>query len=182
MNTSILTIASIFKDALKEVIERSCQLKVSVSKTAQFIPGIQLSEDIGAFVNFWGNYKGLMVLNFSGDAALELVTAALRNMGMPEDEIPTHYMSDDVRGALGELVNHIIGKARTDIQNKFELVAHATIPAVVPITTPIGLYFKTTTSSDGHPCVRLSIRTPQNHRFHMELTTEPTLFTTLSGN
>ena len=175
METSILEIAGVFGSAIKNVIERSCHLKISIAKTAQFIPTIQLSEDIGTFVSFSGNYNGLMVLNFTGEAALELVTASLKVMGMPEEDIPTHYMADDVRGSLGELVNHIIGKARTDIQQEYELIAHATIPAVVPITTPIGLYFKASTAAT-HPCVRLSLRTPGNHRLHMELTIEPTLF------
>lgn len=176
--TSILPVAGIFAKAAREVIERSCQLDIAVGKTAQFISTIQISEDIGAFVSFNGNYSGLMVMNFEGDAALELVTSSLKTIGMPDDEIPSHYMADDVRNSIGELVNHIIGKVRTKIQEKYDLAAKATIPAVLPIATPIGLYFKTATS-EGHPCVRIVFRTPGNHRFHMELTMEPSLFINL---
>ncbi|MGK5093080.1 DUF3334 family protein [Deltaproteobacteria bacterium TL4] len=178
METSILHISKIFRNAIINIIERSCQFKISASKTAQFVPSIQLSEQIGTFVSFHGNYGGLMVINFSGDAALEIVQASLKTMGMPEEDIPTHYMSDDVRNSLGELVNHIIGKARTDIQVHYELTAQATIPAVVPITTPIGLFFEKVASVD-NPCIRLSFYTPGKNRFQMELTMEPSRFVNL---
>lgn len=171
--TSILTVATITGQAIRETILKSCKLDVVPAKTSQFIPSVQICEDLGAFVSFSGNYNGLLVINFEGAAALEVVAANLRTMGIPESEIPTHFMADDVRNTIGELVNHIIGKARNIVQTKFDLVATATIPAVVPVTTPIGLVFRT---NDSYPCVRIAFRTPGHHRFHMELAMEPTLF------
>lgn len=180
VNTSILPIANLFGKAVQEMIQRSCRLHLHQSKTAQFISAIQISEDLGAFVSFHGNYNGLMVMNFEGNAALEIVQESLITLGMPKEEIPSHYTSDDVRSSIGELVNHIIGKARTMVQHEYDLVAHATIPAVVPVTNPIGLIFKTALT-EPHPCIRLSYHTPKSHRFHMELTLEPMLFASLNG-
>jgi CheY-specific phosphatase CheX len=169
--TSILQISNIFGKAVLEVIKKFCHLEVIVGKNAQFLSTIQISEDIGAFVSFNGNYSGLMVMNFEGNAALELVDSSMRAVGMPEDEIPSHYMADDVRSSIGELVNHIIGNARAKVQEEYDLSAKSTIPAVLPIATPIGLFFKSSIS-EGHACVRLVFRTPENHRFHLELTME----------
>lgn len=177
-DTSILMIAAIFKNAVCDVIERSCKLSIEASKTAQMVPAIEISKDLGSFVSFSGDYGGLMVLNFDGDAALELVIASLKKMGMPKEDIPTFHLADDVISSIGELTNHIIGKARLDMQTKFELTARTNIPAVVPVTTPIGLMFKGA-SIEGNQCVRVAFHTPENHRFHMELTIEPTLFANL---
>ncbi len=173
--TSILLVAHVFQKAACEVISRSCSMEVTVAKTAQIIPSIEISKDIGAFVTFSGNYSGVMVINFTGDAALELVTSSLVAMGMPEEDIPSHHLADDVLSSIGELTNHIIGKARADMKTEYDLVAHANIPAVVPVTAPIGLVFKGN-GLEGYSCIRLAFSTPQNHHFHMEITLEPALF------
>lgn len=170
-DSTILSISALFAKAVQEVIQNFCQLEVVIGQNAQFLSTIQISEDLGAFVSFHGNYSGLMVMNFEGDAALELVVSSMRAMGMPDDEIPTHYMADDVRNSIGELVNHIIGSVRAKIQDEYDLSAQATIPAVIPVSIPIGLFFKSTVG-EGQSCVRLVFRTPGNHRFHLELTIE----------
>jgi CheY-specific phosphatase CheX len=173
--SSILAVSSLFALAVQEVLKSSCKLDVVAGKTVQFLSTIQISEDIGAFVCFNGNYSGLMVLNFEGAAALEIVKSLMLSMGMPDDEIPAHYMTDDVRSSIGEFVNHIIGNARAKIQKEYDLSANATIPAVIPIATPIGLFFKSAIT-EGHDCIRLVFRTPENNRFHLELTMESSRF------
>ena len=176
--SSIIAVSSLFAKAIQEVLKNSCRLDVAVGKSAQFLSTIQISEDIGAFVSFNGNYSGLMVLNFEGGAALEIVRSSMQAMGLPEDEIPSHYMTDDVRSLIGEFVNHVIGNARAKIQQEYDLSANATIPAVIPIATPIGLFFKSSIT-EGNDCVRLVFRTPENHRFHLELTMEASRFVEL---
>ena len=176
--SSILQVANIFAQSVQEVVARFCQMEVTHAKTAQFIQSIQISNDIGSFVSFFGDYKGLMVLNFAGDAALELVTASLNAMGMPASEMPSHFLSDDVINSIGELTNHIIGKSRTNVQNEYDLASQANIPAVVPVHTPIGLVFKDGTNS-GYECVRIPFRTAANNSFYMELTMEPAIFVSM---
>lgn len=175
---SVLAVSSLFAKAVQEVTKNFCQLEISVGKNAQFLSTIQISEDLGAFVSFNGNYSGLAVMNFEGNAALELVTSSMKAMGMPEEEIPTHFMADDVRNSIGELVNHIIGNVRAKIQEVYDLSASATIPAVIPVSIPIGLFFRSTVH-EGQECVRLVFRTPENYRFHLELTMESARFVAL---
>ena len=176
--SSILAISSLFAKAVQEIVKDFCHLNFFAAKNAQFLSTIQISEDIGAFVSFNGNYSGLMVMNFEGEAALEIVKSSMLAMGMPESEIPSHYMTEDVRSSIGEFVNHVIGHARAKIQKTYDLSANATIPAVIPIATPIGLFFKSALT-DGHNCIRLAFRTPGNHRFHLELTMESSRFVVL---
>ena len=176
--SSILAVSSLVAKSVQEVIKNFCRFDVIVGKNAQFLSTIQISEDIGAFVSFNGNYSGLMVMNFEGEAALEIVRTSMLAMGMPQSEIPTHYTADDVRSSIGEFVNHIIGHTRAKIQETYDLSASATIPAVLPIATPIGLFFKSSIT-DGHDCIRLVFRTPGNHRFHVELTMESSRFVEL---
>lgn len=178
IETSILPVSALFAKAVQEVCKNFCQLEVTVGKNAQFLSTIQISEDLGAFVSFHGNYSGLMVMNFEGDAALELVNSSMKAMGMPEDEIPSHYMADDIRNSIGELVNHINGNVRAKIQEEFDLSANATIPAVIPVSIPIGLFFKSTIN-EGQSCVRMVFRTPSNYRFHLELAMESSHFAEL---
>lgn len=179
-HSSILPIAQLFGRTVQDIILRSCKLKVKLSKTAQFIPSLQLNEEIGAFVAFYGNYNGLMVMNFQGGAALEIVRASLLNMGMSEAEVPTHHTSEDVRNGIGEVVNHIVGMARIVVQNKYDLSADAHIPGVVSLCQPIGLTFESKLGRED-PCVRLSFTTPAQHRFQLELTMEASRLTLLNA-
>jgi len=176
--TSILTIAQIMGKTIQDILARSARMQVAMSKTAQMLQSLQMCEDISAFVSFYGSYNGILVMNFHRAAAVEIVANSFRTMGLPEAEIPKHHMSESVRSSLGELLNQIIGGARATIQSVFDLTAEANIPAVVPITTPIGLVFKSSTIEQ-MPCCRLSFLTDNKNRFHMDLTIEPTLFVPL---
>ncbi len=118
-----------------------------------------IAGDIGSFVSFKRDYNGILIMNFSGDAAVEIVSAYLKTMGMPEEDIPKNHTSDDVRNNIGEVVNQIIGKCRHLIQERYDLSAKSNIPAVVPITTPIGLTLESA-HTEGQECVRISMSTP----------------------
>jgi len=166
--SSVIEFGSLFSKAAKEIIKVSTDLNIHVSKTYQNVPNIMIAGDIGAFVSFKGDYNGIMVMNFSGESALEIVQAYLKMMGMPEGDIPVHYTSDDVRSNIGEVVNQIIGKTRQMIQIKYDLASKANIPAVVPITTPIGLTLETA-QTETHDCLRISLSTPSSNRFYIEL-------------
>lgn len=178
-NTSVLDIAQLFGETVRDVISRSSGLEVVMSKTVQIVPTVRLSEDIGAFVSFFGNYHGLMALNFQGAAALEIVSTTLRKMGMDDEEIPTHPEAEDVRNAVGELTNHCIGVARIGMQKRYDLSADASIPAVVPLAGLYRLELKAVMRRDD-PCVRVMFTTPGHNRFHMELCVESMLMTNMN--
>lgn len=170
--TSTLDFVKIFSRSIRDLVQGSTGVKVAVSKTAMQISGIQITGDIGAFVAFKGDYSGILVLNFEGEAALEIVTGYLTTLGLGAEDIPTIFRSDDVRNNIGEITNQIIGKCRTQVQDILDLTARANIPAVVPITVPIGLSM---VAKEGNEleCIRVSFTTEKRNKFYMELALEP---------
>lgn len=174
-SSSILIVGKIFSNAAKEVIQAASGVEIQVSPTVQRIKNVQITKDLGAFVSFAGDYNGIMVVNFDGEAALEIAQEYLKTMGLTDDDIPSHYHSDDVRSQVGELVNQIIGKGRQQVQDKFNLVAKSNTPAVVPVTIPIGLVLESS-ELQINDCLRISFSTGKMHRFHIEISMENSEF------
>ncbi|MBI4665947.1 MAG: DUF3334 family protein [Nitrospinae bacterium] len=172
--TSTLDFVKIFSRAVRDLVQGSTGKPINVSKTAMQITGIQITGAIGAFVTFSGDYSGIMVLNFEGETALELVQDSLTRMGLSKEDIPTHYGNDEVRNNIGEMTNQIIGKCRTMVQDIYDLSARANIPAVVPITVPVALSMVAKEPRDLE-CVRVSFTTAKRNKFYMELALEPIL-------
>ena len=173
-NTSTLDFVKIFAKATKELIQGSTGKQIHVSKTALQISGIQMSGDIGAFVTFNGDYSGIMVLNFDGAAALEIVQDSLLRLGLPQEDVPTHFSNDEVRNNIGEVTNQVVGKCRTMVQDKYDLSARANIPAVVPITVAVSLSMVAKEPTELE-CTRIAFTTAKRNKFFMELALEPIL-------
>lgn len=171
-NTSSLEFVKLFAKATRDLIQGSTGKQVHVSRTALQITGIQITGDIGAFVTFSGDYSGIMILNFDGPAALEIVQDSLLRLGLPQGEIPTHFGNDEVRNNIGEITNQVVGKCRTMVQDKYDLSARANIPAVVPITVPVSLSMVAKEPTELE-CVRIAFTTAKRNRFYMELALEP---------
>lgn len=170
--SSIIDFTTICVKATQEIIEAATGLKIGVSKTYQSVPNVKIAGDIGSFISIKGDYNGILIMNFSGDSAIEIVRAYLKRMGMPKNEIPTNYTSDDVRNNIGEIVNQITGKFRRLVQMRYDLSSKANIPAVVPITSPIGLLLESS-NTEKQDCIRVCLSTPSSHRFYVELSLEP---------
>lgn len=170
--SSVIEFSTFFSKATQDTIKTATGLEINVSNTYQRIQHIMIAGDIGSFVSFKGDYNGILIMNFSGDAAIEIVSAYLKTMEMPDKDIPKDHTSEDVRNNIGEIVNQIIGRCRQLIQQRYDLSAKANIPAVVPITTPIGLTLESALT-EGQECVRVSMSTPSSNRFYIELSMEP---------
>ncbi len=170
--SSSSSIAKIFAHVIQELLQKTTGKKFHISTTIMQIPSIKLSGDISSFVTYYGDYNGLMVLNFEGAAALEVVNSMLLGMGLGEEDLPKHFSSDEVRNNIGEFTNQVIGKIRSTIQLKYDVAAKANIPAVVPITVPLSITMATKGQSE-MDCLRIIFTTENNNRFHMELAIEP---------
>ncbi len=178
-NTSTLDFTKLFARATRDVIQNTTGQEIEVSKSAMSISGIQMIGEIGTFVSFKGDYSGIMVLNFEGAAALEIVVNSLIKMGLPEEDTPKHHSSDEVIGSMGELANQVVGRCRSLVEEKFDLSASAHIPSVVPIGVPIALTMATRNQAQLE-CVRVSFSTEKRNRFYMELALEPMLLSPLN--
>jgi len=168
------TVARVFGEAVKEVIETSTGTSISYAPTIQDVPSISLKPDLGCFVQFSGDYAGLFIMNLSGEAAVELYQKAMMFMGLPKEELADDYNSEDVVSSVGELINQVIGKARQKIEEKYGLSARNNQPKAITISSAITL--SVATMLDKPHCRRLSFRTENNNPFYVEMNLEQTEF------
>ena len=107
-------------NSVTRVLNVAMQSKIHYSAMVQRITKIGLKPDIGCFVLFDGGFSGLVVLNFAGNAALEIYEKYMLSMGMPKSELASSFSSDEVSNILGELMNQIVGdftgKIRRELQ------------------------------------------------------------------
>lgn len=173
------SIARVFCDATKEVLGTSTGKEVSFANTIQKIPLVHLRPEIGCFVLFNGDYSGIMIMNFSAKAAMEIYRNQMMTMGLPEEDLSSEYTADDVVDSIGETVNQIIGNVRRKIEGIYGLAASNTQPKAIALTTSIIL------TIDAHDiekelCRRLSFKIG-GHSFHIELSMEKTEFVSIDG-
>lgn len=172
-------VAEIFGRATSEVMSTATGVQVYFAHTIQQIPNIHLKPDIGCFVQFGGDYSGLMIINFSRNAAMEYYRQSMLGMGLPEEELAIDYASDEVVDSIGEVVNQIVGKARQQIQEQYGLSAYNNQPKAISILDSVTL---TIDSLNLHrnQCRRLSFMIANKDSFHIELFIEQTEFILLS--
>lgn len=166
-------ISQIFGETTKATLSKAIGGEIEFAPTIQKIPSIFLRPDIGCFVQFSGDYGGLLIINFSKGAALELYRESMLLMGMPAEELAREHTSDEVVDSLGEMVNQIIGKARSVIEEYYGLTAHNNQPKAISIVNEILLSINTLASRNH--CRRLSFKI-KNQQFHIELCMEQTEF------
>lgn len=172
-------ISRIFCDVTKDLLESVTRKEVNYAKTIQKIPLVHLRPDIGCFVLFNGDYSGLMIMNFTAEAAMSIYRNQMLNMGLPEEELAVEYTADEVVDSIGELMNQIIGSVRRQIEVQYELVSSNTQPKAIALTTSIVLSIDTP-EFEKDLCRKLAFKI-DGHPFHIELSMEKTEFVALSG-
>ncbi|MDX9786111.1 MAG: DUF3334 family protein [Desulfobacterales bacterium] len=161
--------------AVKEVLEINTRKEISFSKTIQKVPKVSLRPQIGCFVPFNGDYNGLVVINFSGGAALNLYKSYMTSMGLPEEELANDYTSVDVPDSLGEMVNQIMGKLTKLIEDRYDLSTVCGQPKALALNSAIIL----TIDSDFKENRRIAFAVDKQ-RFYFELAMESTKFVVAS--
>jgi len=179
-SSTVNSVAQLFCEATQEVIGSSTGETVSYSETLQMIPAINLRPDIGCFIMFSGDYSGLMIMNFTGDAALEIYRHSMMKMGLPEEELAVEHTSDEVVNSIGELINQVIGKVRQRIEEQYHLVAHNTQPRAIALSTSIILNIESRENSAQELCRRLSFKI-NRQSFYIELALERSEFVRFDG-
>ena len=125
-------VAHLFCQATKKTLDKSTQKTVKYSNTLQSIPKVSLRPELGCFVQFSGDYNGLVVMNFSADAAMELYRSHMTTMGLPEEKLAKDYTSAEVVDTMGEMTNQIMGRSLRMVESKFDLVAPWGSPRLSP--------------------------------------------------
>ena len=164
-------VADIFGKATVDVLKHSTGTDVIFAPTVLEIPTINLKPDIGCFVQFTGDYSGLMIINFSREAAMEIYRKSMTYAGIPEEELAIDHTADEVVDSIGEMVNQLIGKTRQMIQELYGLSAQNMQPKAICIMDSILLSVNSLTMVRSQ-CRRLSFRVSEKYSFHIELFTE----------
>ena len=160
--------------ATKEVLEAATQSRVAFAPTIQKIPTTQMRPDVGCFVQFSGDFSGLVIMNFTGAAAVEIYQSYMAAIGMPLEGLPDSHTSDEVADSIGELVNQIVGKLRRELESLFGIIVYHNQPKVVTIAKTLLISIATEIARP--QCRRMSFKTEKSNSFHVEIGLEQTEF------
>jgi CheY-specific phosphatase CheX len=178
--STINELSKILSESVKEVLEINTGSKIKVAPTLQRIANIALRPDIGAFVEFNGDYNGLLCMNFTKEAAYELYKKAMLTLGLSESEIADSELAEEVVNFVGEIVNQIIGNFRSKIEKEYGLIAKNNQPKAIVISRAIIMYIDTFLQSSQSR--KLSFRTENSNGFYAELSLEQVEFIPLESS
>lgn len=164
-------VANIFSQATKKTLDKGTKKTIKYSKTIQAIPKVSLKPEIGCFVVFSGDYNGLVVMNFSAAAAMDLYISYMTSMGLPENELAKDYTSNEVVDTMGEMTNQIMGRSMRMVESKYDLSSFFGQPKSLALTSAITL----TPDLDYQDNRRISFTIGTN-KFYMELALEKVKF------
>jgi len=168
---SIDEISKIFLTTAQKTLETSTGQEIRFSPTIQKIPKVSMKPDLTCFVQFDGDYIGLVILNFSAEAAFEVYKKYMLTMGMPEEELATSIAAPEVADTIGELTNQLMGQLIKDVEEHFDLNAVIGQPKALTLNSAITLVIDAYYAENR----RLSFKIG-NYSFRIEIAMEHTEF------
>lgn len=156
------------------VLTSATHSPITHSAMVQKINKTSLKPDFGCFVLFDGGFSGLVVINFTAKAALEIYTNYMRSMGMPEEELAILHTSDEVGDVLGELMNQLVGDFTNKIRKELQTTITQSQPKMLSINKQVIL--QVDTNLDRPQARRVTFSTANNHIFYLELAMDKTEF------
>ncbi|WP_412495376.1 DUF3334 family protein [Vibrio cyclitrophicus] len=160
--------------SVSSVLTSATASQVSYSAMVQKINKTSLKPDFGCFVLFDGGFSGLVVINFTSKAALEIYTNYMRNMGMPEDELAVLHTSDEVGDVLGELMNQLVGDFTNKIRKELQTNITQNQPKMLALNKQVNL--SVDTNLNRPQARRVTFSTANNNIFYLELAMDKTEF------
>jgi len=164
-------------NSVTKVLGVATNSPVSYSGMVQRIHKTCLKPDIGCFVLFDGGFSGLVILNFSAPAALEIYHSYLLSMGMARADLANSHTSDEVGNVMGELMNQVLGDFTSKVQRELHTYISQSQPKMLVLSKQVVL------SVDAHldqpEARRVTFYTSKNHIFYLELATDRTEFVKL---
>lgn len=161
-------------NSVSKVLTVATQSDIHYSGMVQRITKTCLKPDIGCFVMFDGGFSGLVVLNFSSQAAMELYERYMVNMGIAKNELAVAYTSDEVSNVMGELMNQIVGDFTGRVARELQTHITQNQPKMLVINKQVMLSIDT--NLDQPEARRVSFYTGNNNVFYLELAVDKTEF------
>ncbi|WP_322802751.1 DUF3334 family protein [Vibrio alfacsensis] len=160
--------------SVSSVLTSATSSQINYSAMVQKINKTSLKPDFGCFVLFDGGFTGLVVINFTAKAALEIYTNYMRNMGMPEEELAISHTSDEVGDVLGELMNQLVGNFTNKIRKELQTNITQNQPKMLALNKQVIL--QVDTNLDRPQARRVTFSTENNNIFYLELAMDKTEF------
>jgi chemotaxis protein CheY-P-specific phosphatase CheC len=160
--------------SVSHVLSSTSASHVTHAGMVQSISKTRLKPDLGCFSIFDGGFSGLVVINFSADAAIEIYRRYMVNMGMPESELAFSHTSDDVANVMGELMNQILGDFIGKISKELQTSISQSQPKMLTINKELTI--SVDTNLDNAVARRVSFKTENNHIFYLEFAMDKTEF------
>ena len=161
-------------ESVCEILTKASGNNITYSAMVQKITKTCLRPDVSSFVLFDGGFNGLVVTNYTSDAALEIYQDYMRNMGMPESEISQSHMSDDVANVLGELTNQMVGDFTFKVREQLQTYITQSQPKMMAITKLVQI--SVDTAMDRPQMRRVTFSTDTNKIFYLEFAMDKTEF------
>ena len=161
-------------ESVAKVLNVATQSPVRYSGMVQRISKTSLKPDIGCFVLFDGGFSGLVVINFSALAAMELYERYLLNMGMAKEDLASNFTSDEVGDVMGELMNQIVGDFTGKIARELQTHITQNQPKMLVLNKQVTL--SVDTHLDRPEARRVTFHTANNNIFYLEMAIDGTEF------
>jgi CheY-specific phosphatase CheX len=161
-------------DSVVKVLHLATAGRIAYSGMIQRISRTCLKPDIGCFVLFDGGFSGLVVINFSAAAAMELYECYMLNMGMAKDELASNFTADDVGNVMGELMNQIVGDFTRKVSQDLQTHITQNQPKMLALTKQVVLSIDT--HLDQPEARRVTFQTGRGNIFYLEMAIDRTEF------
>ncbi|TDQ37491.1 DUF3334 family protein [Tepidicella xavieri] len=161
-------------DSVTKVLNTATQGQMHYSGMVQRISRTCLKPDIGCFVLFDGGFSGLVILNFSGQAAMEIYESYMVHMGMSREELARSYTSDEVSNVMGELMNQVLGDFTSKVHRELRTNITQSQPKMLVLNKQVTL--SVDANLDQPEARRVTFYTGRNHIFYLELAMDRTEF------
>ncbi|MCP5078334.1 MAG: DUF3334 family protein [Psychromonas sp.] len=161
-------------NSIKSVLTTATDHPINYSAMVQKINKTCLKPDIGCFVLFDGGFSGLVIINFSAEAAVEIYTNYMTHMGIPANELAKSHTADEVSDVMGELMNQIVGDFTGVVGHELHTSITQNQPKMLTINKQVMLSIDT--NLDRPQARRVTFMTEKNNIFYLELAMDKTEF------
>lgn len=161
-------------NSVVDALTVATQSNLHYSGMVQRITKTCLKPDIGCFVLFDGGFTGLVVINFSAAAAMELYETYLTSMGMAKSELASSHTADEVGNVMGELMNQIVGNFTGKIGRELQTHITQNQPKMLVLNKQVML--SVDTNLDRPQARRVTFYTARNNIFYLEMAIDGTEF------
>lgn len=160
-------VVRILCSSVQSVLSSTIKNTISISPMVKVMENTCLKPDIGCFVLFQGDFSGLVIINFTKDAAMEIYRNYMIGMGMPEDDLAGNHTSDEVANSLGELLNQCVGKFRVDLEGKTGIFVSHNQPKMLVVNESVQVAIET--GIKRQQLRQISFKTVSGNRFYLEV-------------